>query len=753
MLTPAFLSCEYPCQAEVLCSGGTEMVASCAAPAALLAAPAAPRAAPCGPPFAPAAREPPLQPREPPLAALSPPLQPRAPPLAARSPPLLPRAPPLAQHRPAVRLQLRERFCQDPPVLRPYSNKGDEFSSDLLRDICRGEGILQSITLPVSPQQNGIAERRIGLVMEVARTSMIHADAPHFLWPFAVQYAAHQLNLWPRVSLPETSPTLRWTGKVGDASVFRFYHPTLRRVFSSQNVTFDESVPFYCLFPYHSAPPPPPPLFLAPGPPPVDPLPPQGLAPLGVSRVDPLPGTVPVEVAINSGAARGAASGGAEPAHAEPGSAEPEGAGCGGAGSGGAEPGGAELGGAEPAGAEPGRAESEGVEPWGAEFEGAESGGAEPRGTASSGGPVGASPRLSPRPEPLSSQQLREWFAQRTRLRSGAARAGDSAAGDIGAGGVGAIRLGGAGVTAGAGGTKGTAAADLDAGGAGTRGTVAGGAGAGGGGARGAGAGDPAEPGGARAGGARAGGTGTGGAGAEGAGAGDTAAIDPRAGGAGAGGAVSGSTGAGGTVRPQPFFPGCPLPAPSPYGEQTYSFIEHREPESRLALPVCAARTCQWVPRPRPPPVPDTHVMALRPSSVPLRVPLQPPPTSSLLAVPDPESDLARAPSPTVSRLLATVVTDPSFESTAVSALIAELVDYAAACRLDYATALVAESESASPPSVGGECALGTDILEDKQKDFECLAAAETEALALAKLELKKRHTCTDLGELYSYLG
>ncbi|CAI7901177.1 unnamed protein product, partial [Closterium sp. NIES-54] len=39
-------------------------------------------------------------------------------------------------------------------------------------------------------------------------------------------------------------------------------------------------------------------------------------------------------------------------------------------------------------------------------------------------------------------------------------------------------------------------------------------------------------------------------------------------------------------------------------------------------------------------------------------------------------------------------------------------------------TALVAESESASPPSVGGECALGTDVLEDRQEDFECLAAA-----------------------------
>ncbi|CAI7880361.1 unnamed protein product, partial [Closterium sp. NIES-53] len=36
-------------------------------------------------------------------------------------------------------------------------------------------------------------------------------------------YAAHQINLQPRVSMPETSPTLRWTGKVGDASAFRVW--------------------------------------------------------------------------------------------------------------------------------------------------------------------------------------------------------------------------------------------------------------------------------------------------------------------------------------------------------------------------------------------------------------------------------------------------------------------------------------------------------------------------------------------------
>ncbi|CAI7847106.1 unnamed protein product, partial [Closterium sp. NIES-54] len=244
------------------------------------------------------------------------------------------------------------------------AHRGGEFSSDLLRAFFRAEGIRQTFTLPASPQQNGISERRIGMVMDVARTSMIHAAAPHFLWPCAVQYAAHRINLQPRVSLPETTPTLRWTGKVGDASMFRvwgsrafvrdtsadklsscavpciflgfpadapgwqFYHPTSRRVLSSQDVTFDEVLPL------------------------------QGAEPWG-----------------------------AEPVHVEPG--------------------GAESWGVEPGGAEPGGAELEHSEPGGAEPGGAESGGAEPRGAepecAESGGPPGV-PSWR---EPLSPQQLR----------------------------------------------------------------------------------------------------------------------------------------------------------------------------------------------------------------------------------------------------------------------------------------------------------------------------------------------------------
>ncbi|CAI7771443.1 unnamed protein product, partial [Closterium sp. NIES-53] len=528
-------------------------------------------------------------------------------------------------------------------------------------------------------------------------------------------YAAHLLNLQPRVSLPETSPTLLWTGKVGDASAFRvwgsrafvrdlsadklspradpcvflgfppnapgwqFYHPTSRRVLSSQDVTFDESVPYYRLFPYRTASLPPPPLFLAPGPPPVDPLPPQGPAPSGVSQVD---AVGPVEVAVDSGAATGT---------------EPAGAGSGGAGSGGAEtegaePGGAESGGVEPWGAEPGGAATGGTEPGSAEPGVTKPGGAEPGGAGSA---RVASRGVSSRREALSPQELREWFARRWSRAAGPGGTAEAAGVDPTGGSAGASGGTGAAGSAGPGATGATGVG------------VAGGVGAGGS----AGAG-PSE------------GTGAGAAGAGGA----TGVGAP----AGSPGAVP--AGSGGAPRPRPYFvplleqsllqPVSPLPAPSPYTGPTGGLAERRAPASRPVSPARPACTSRRTSRPRPPAVPGTHQMALRPSTAPLRVLLPSPPASSLPALPDPESDSLRAASPTVARFLATVLTDPSLASSAASALVAELVDFAARCRLDYAASLVAESASVCPPSVGGECALSTDVLEDRQEEFQCFAAA-----------------------------
>ncbi|CAI7778034.1 unnamed protein product [Closterium sp. NIES-54] len=185
--------------------------------------------------------------------------------------------------------------------------------------------------------------------------------------------------------------------------------------------------------------------------------------------------------------------------------------------------------------------------------------------------------------------------------------------------------------------------------------------------------------------------------------------------------------------------PASPLPGPSPYSSPTRGLTERREPEScpvspesRSASPVRTVHAGR-VSRPRLPPVPGTHSMTLRPSTAPQRVPLPSPPASSLPDGPDPESDSLRVASPTVTHFLATAVTDPLFEFSAASALIAELVDFAAACRLDYAASLIAEFASVSvcPPSVGGECSLGTDVLEDRQEDLECFATASPHLVSM----------------------
>ncbi|CAI7913045.1 unnamed protein product [Closterium sp. NIES-53] len=361
-------------------------------------------------------------------------------------------------------------------------------------------------------------------------------------------------------------------------------------------------------------------------------------------------------------------------------------------------PGGAESGGAETWGTEPGGAATGGTEPGGAEPGVTEPGGAEPGGAESA---RVASRGASSRREVLSPRELREWFAWRW---GHAAGAGGTTA---------APGPGGTAEAAGVGPTGGSAGASGGTGTVGSAGTGATGVGA------------------------------TGGVGAGGSADAGTPGTVPA--------------GSGGAPRPRPYFvplleqvlglppspgptpplecpqpvqsqsllrPVSPLPAPSPYTCPTGGLAERRAPVSRPASPARPACTSRRTSRLRPPVVPGTHQMALRPSTAPLRVPLPSPPASSLPASADPEFDSLCAASPTVPRFLATVVTDPSLVSTAASSLVAELVDFAARFRLDYAASLVAESASVCPPSVGADCALSTDVLEDRQEEFLCFAVA-----------------------------
>ncbi|CAI7859110.1 unnamed protein product [Closterium sp. NIES-53] len=734
--------------------------------------------------------------------------------------------------------QLGERFSRDFPVLRLHSVRGGEFSSDLRAEFCRDKGIVQTFTLPASPQM-GLQSGALTLVRNAKASKL-------------------------------SSRTLRcvFLGFPIDTPMWQFFHPHSRQVFSSQDVTFDESFCYYRLHPHSSNPVPLAPLFLVPVPPPVDPLPPQGHAPSvegGDPAADdtaatrrsprletppsfpPRPSSPPPQPA--------AVDSGAQTAGVEHGGAETEGEGSGGAATGGAGSGGAATEGAGSWGAASGGADSGGhASPSGGGAVGDPAGGpgagqlppggggygpagtraASPGGTAGAGGTGGTAGAGGAAGARGTRGAAGAGGAGATIPRgaagaggvgptspggtagaggaggaAGARSAGAGGTGGAGAAGPGGARTGGAGAAgagggvraggdtgpAGSGGTGGTNGAG-GAGGAigaadtgGVEGTAgAGGAGAGGiggiggvgaagpGGARTRGIGAAGASGAAGAGGAggATGATGTGGAGgatgargpgaarasgAVGAGGARGAAGAARAGGAGAGGA--GATGSDPRIpifylqplsslpppdsvlsqvlslpssnglplpllcpprdqsQPQ-LLPGSPLPAPAPHTEVIESLTERLEPETCASTPVRARR----VARPRSPAVPSTHGMALRPFSVPQRVVLPELLASPLPHVLDPGSDLAHAASPTVTRLLATVVSDPDLESTPAFALVTELVDFAARSSPDYVASLVTESESVRLPSVGGELALSSDVLEDRQFELECLAAA-----------------------------
>ncbi|CAI7730526.1 unnamed protein product [Closterium sp. NIES-53] len=227
--------------------------------------------------------------------------------------------------------------------LRLHSDCGGEFSSTCLQTFYQGRGIIQSYTLLDSPQQIGVAKRRIGLVIEVARNSMCHAGAPKFLWPQAVHYAAHQLNLWPSDARPRVMPIFLWTGFPGiaadyrvwgclahvrapcankvyartcacvflgfplDASGWVFYDPVTQQFFASQDVTFDESVSYHRSHPHRGSEAFSPPLFLTLEPPPVIPVAPPPLrpAPSGVSHVTPQSSPPQRPLSVVSGSAGG----------------------------------------------------------------------------------------------------------------------------------------------------------------------------------------------------------------------------------------------------------------------------------------------------------------------------------------------------------------------------------------------------------------------------------------------------------------
>ncbi|GJU25168.1 retrovirus-related pol polyprotein from transposon TNT 1-94 [Tanacetum coccineum] len=77
-------------------------------------------------------------------------------------------------------------------VRRIRTDNGTEFVNQTLREYYEKVGISHETSVARSPQQNGIVERRNRMLIEAARTMLIYAKAPLFLWAEALTAMASE---------------------------------------------------------------------------------------------------------------------------------------------------------------------------------------------------------------------------------------------------------------------------------------------------------------------------------------------------------------------------------------------------------------------------------------------------------------------------------------------------------------------------------------------------------------------------------
>lgn len=92
-------------------------------------------------------------------------------------------------------------------------NNGGEFTSVEFANYCADHGVGRHFSVPYSPQQNGVVERRNQTILATARSLLKAKGMPARFWGEAVTTAVFLLNRAPTKSLENRTPYEAWFGK------------------------------------------------------------------------------------------------------------------------------------------------------------------------------------------------------------------------------------------------------------------------------------------------------------------------------------------------------------------------------------------------------------------------------------------------------------------------------------------------------------------------------------------------------------
>ena len=103
------------------------------------------------------------------------------------------------------------------------TNNGTEYESNEFNDFCREVGIKRETSVPYTPKQNDIAERKNRTIMEATCAMIYDQGLPKFLWGEAANTTVYVQNRSLHQALDFKTPEEFFTGKKPHVSHFRIF--------------------------------------------------------------------------------------------------------------------------------------------------------------------------------------------------------------------------------------------------------------------------------------------------------------------------------------------------------------------------------------------------------------------------------------------------------------------------------------------------------------------------------------------------
>ncbi|GJX15687.1 retrotransposon protein, putative, ty1-copia subclass [Tanacetum coccineum] len=121
-----------------------------------------------------------------------------------------------------VQLQEKSIIVNELKQLLATLKRKSHVTSGELPDLDSSYGIVSQLTLPYTPQNNVVSERKNRTFLEMARSMMNSTTLPKSFWGYALESAARILNMVPTKKVDKT-PYEIWNGKAPNLSYLKVW--------------------------------------------------------------------------------------------------------------------------------------------------------------------------------------------------------------------------------------------------------------------------------------------------------------------------------------------------------------------------------------------------------------------------------------------------------------------------------------------------------------------------------------------------